>query len=169
MEAALAAPDSYQRAPCGRSYACLEAAAQGLEIAGTAPYSHTVQSDRTELASEQAAQNHRILARKWETLLNDVRLTPGFENFLRPKTISQLACVAGSGAVVVVNVWETRAHALILRPFSTDILHVQLPSLTQDKISVAYNQLAKALHRRGFRQMEARALVYLNQSCLCCG
>ncbi|CUA77661.1 Toll-like receptor 8 [Rhizoctonia solani] len=71
---------------------------------------------------------HQV-ANQYEKLLDQVRQTPGFENFLRPKKASELVKAAQSGPVVVINVHKSRCDALIMFPNETDIVHVPLPNL----------------------------------------
>ncbi|CAE6405431.1 unnamed protein product [Rhizoctonia solani] len=78
-------------------------------------------------------QRHHQVADHYDKLLDQVRLTPGFENFLRPKKASELVKSAQSGPVVVINVHKSRCDALILLPNATEILHVPLPNLYERK------------------------------------
>ncbi|KAI0083490.1 CHAT domain-containing protein [Irpex rosettiformis] len=58
----------------------------------------------------------------------DIQLE-GFEDFLRPKTLSQLAGACASGPVVVINVHELRCDALVLCR-AGDVVHIPLPELS---------------------------------------
>jgi hypothetical protein len=78
------------------------------------------------LSLEQAAQNHRRLALRWDDLLDKARALPGFENFLLPLKASQLMRSAQSGPVVMINMHKTRCDALVIQPGVPEILHVPL-------------------------------------------
>ncbi|KAF8209992.1 CHAT domain-containing protein [Mycena galopus ATCC 62051] len=70
-------------------------------------------------------------ALKREKLLEAIRNLEGFEQFLLPKTISQLAPAAKNGPVVFVNVTRTCCDALVLLPgLIPDVKHVPLPEFT---------------------------------------
>ncbi|CAE6465629.1 unnamed protein product [Rhizoctonia solani] len=81
---------------------------------------------------EEIALRNRKLAKEHADLLSQVRQIPGFENFLKPKQADELVSAARTGPVVVVNIYEPRGRcdALILRPGTTDIAHVELPNFT---------------------------------------
>ncbi|KAL5632934.1 hypothetical protein ACGC1H_003431 [Rhizoctonia solani] len=74
-------------------------------------------------------QRHHQVANQYDKLLDQVRQTPGFEDFLRPKKAPELVKAAQSGPIVIVNVYKSRCDALILFPDESDIAHVPLPNL----------------------------------------
>ncbi|KAJ7461218.1 CHAT domain-containing protein [Mycena latifolia] len=65
-----------------------------------------------------------------ENLLQQIRLLPGFERFLLPKTMSELSHAARGGPVVILNASEVSCDALILLPGLPEVLHIPLPDLT---------------------------------------
>lgn len=89
---------------------------------------------------DELAQSHYSLALKYEDLLSKIREKNGFEDFLRPKKLSQLAPACTSGPVVIINVHEMRCDALVMYGPGSNILHVPLPELDHDH--------AKALQQR---------------------
>ena len=78
---------------------------------------------------EQKEQLHHQLALKWESLVQRARTIPGFEDFLRPKLLPQLANAARDGPVVL-NVHERRCDALVLIPDLKDVVHIPLDSFS---------------------------------------
>ncbi|KAI0085981.1 CHAT domain-containing protein [Irpex rosettiformis] len=76
----------------------------------------------------QAPSSH-VYALEYDKLISTIRELEGFEDFLRPKTLSQLASACASGPVVVINVHESRCDALVLCR-AGDIVHIPLPELS---------------------------------------
>lgn len=105
---------------------------------------------------EEAAQQHRRLAEKWENLISRARLIPGMQNFLRPRQASELMTAAQAGAVVVINVHDTRCDALVLRPGCRDILHIPLANFSYKKAAECHRHLSHLLQIQGFRKREPR-------------
>ncbi|KAI0083142.1 CHAT domain-containing protein [Irpex rosettiformis] len=68
-------------------------------------------------------------ALEYDKLISTIRELEGFEDFLRPKTLSQLARACASGPVVVINVHESRCDALVLCR-AGDVVPVPLPELS---------------------------------------
>lgn len=127
----------------------LETSARQLEDAGT-ERSTQLSSGRT--SHEVAAQTRRRLAEKYEKLLHEARNLPGFGDFMRPKGVATLCSATQSGAVVVVNVFDTSCDALVMLPGSDSILHVPLPNFTHRKATQASAQLAECMHTPGSRR-----------------
>ncbi|CAE6475321.1 unnamed protein product [Rhizoctonia solani] len=78
-------------------------------------------------------QRQHQVAVQYEKFLEQVRGTPGFEHFLRPKQVSELFKAARSGPVAVINVHKSRCDALVLSPNKDYIIHVPLPNLYRNK------------------------------------
>jgi tetratricopeptide (TPR) repeat protein len=79
------------------------------------------------------------LARDFESLLAEIRALHGFEAFLLPRKLSQLASAVSSldGPVIVINMHHSRCDALVLSPREA-LRHVALPGLSV--------KLAKRMH-----------------------
>ncbi|CCL99877.1 uncharacterized protein FIBRA_01902 [Fibroporia radiculosa] len=92
---------------------------------------------------EEQARQYRGLAVERETILSEVRCLPGFERFLLPRTVSQLAPSAHAGPVVILNASQYRCDALVLLAESDDVLHVPLPDITYEQV----DNLQKSLNR----------------------
>ncbi|MFJ3960727.1 hypothetical protein [Streptomyces sp. NPDC090036] len=79
----------------------------------------TVQSSdeaarRAERADERADERRMALAREWDELVEQVRGTPGFEDFLRPPGLDDLLPAARGGPVVLVNISRCLCDAVIV-------------------------------------------------------
>ncbi|CAE6499731.1 unnamed protein product [Rhizoctonia solani] len=103
-------------------------------------------------------QRHHLVADHYDKLLDQVRQTPGFESFLRPRKASELIKAARSQPVVVINVHKSRCDALILLPNESDIIHVPLSNLYERralKLHVPFDILPKSSQAKdeldGFR------------------
>ncbi|KAB5591225.1 hypothetical protein CTheo_5342 [Ceratobasidium theobromae] len=140
----------------------LRQASYELHRASSHTYTSIAESLRTsdDHSLELVAQQHRRLAERYESLLEEVRLKPGFADFLCPKRASELVCAARTGPVVVVNVHPTRCDALILQPGKSEIAHILLPEFSFAKAVIARDQLEQSLRlrnvrERGFRRVES--------------
>jgi hypothetical protein len=67
---------------------------------------------------------------------------PGFDNFLLPKTWSQLTPAACFGPVVVLNVSSAQCDALILMLNVDNVIHVPLPGFTLEEAQGLQNSLS---------------------------
>lgn len=86
-----------------------------------------------EISLELGAVDLLHLAAEYRELLDDVRQLPGFETFLKPKTLEELAPAASDGPVVCINLCGRRTDALILcQSASTGpiIEHIPLPKMS---------------------------------------
>ncbi|KAG8711140.1 hypothetical protein FRC08_016265 [Ceratobasidium sp. 394] len=101
------------------------------------------------LNQEQVAQQHRRLAEKWESLVEQARLIPGFDDFLRPMKRSRLVEAAHSTSIAMIIVHPVRCDALIIRQGDSNLTHLKLTSLTFEKVAKARAQLLKSLQRQG--------------------
>ncbi|WP_157752077.1 CHAT domain-containing protein [Actinoplanes derwentensis] len=54
------------------------------------------------------------LTREWDTLVEQVRALPGFEDFLRPPPLEKLLPASANGPVAVINVSQWRCDALLV-------------------------------------------------------
>ncbi|KAG8767237.1 hypothetical protein FRC12_006378 [Ceratobasidium sp. 428] len=102
-----------------------------------------------DMSLEQAAQQHRRLAERWEETVSKIQNLEGFHNFLCPRTASELAKSTRLGAVVVINVDSTRCDALVLLPEHTTVSHVPLPTFSFGKAIAARAQLEGSLRSQG--------------------
>ncbi|KAF8597399.1 hypothetical protein BDV93DRAFT_596704 [Ceratobasidium sp. AG-I] len=117
--------------------------------------------------SEKAAQQRRRSAESWGGLLEQAQQLPDFRDFMRPKKTPELMLAAHSGAVVVINVHNSRCDALVL-PGDNQVILVPLPSFSLEKATRARDKLrnclqSKGLVARGFRSGNANADVALKE------
>jgi tetratricopeptide (TPR) repeat protein len=76
----------------------------------------------------------------WSTLLNRIRELPGWAEFLRRPTPTQLRRVITEGAIVLVTAGTIGGGAVVLR--DGDAVHVPLPNLTLEAVRDRANVLA---------------------------
>ncbi|KAI0083486.1 CHAT domain-containing protein [Irpex rosettiformis] len=74
-------------------------------------------------------QSSHGYALEYDKLISTIRELKGFEDFSRPKTLSQLTGACASGPVVVINVHKSRCDALVLY-HAGDVVHIPLPELS---------------------------------------
>ncbi|VDB92256.1 unnamed protein product [Peniophora sp. CBMAI 1063] len=84
--------------------------------------------------ANKAAEHHRELVRRYESVLGEIRAFPGFEDFLRPAKLASLmsSLEHADGPVVFINVHSTSCDALSLAPDGS-IVHVPLPQLSESR------------------------------------
>lgn len=78
-------------------------------------------------AARAVADRRHQLDREWTGLVAMIREQPGFERFLVPAPIGELLSQAESGPVVVINVADHRADALLVTGGGLEVL--ELPAL----------------------------------------
>ncbi|KAI0026766.1 CHAT domain-containing protein [Vararia minispora EC-137] len=86
---------------------------------------------------------HIQLAAEYERLLAQIRKMKGFEDFMCPITLADLAPACKDGPVAVINVDRSRCDALILYRTAV-IVHVPLPDLSFEAVVKMYLRLAIA-------------------------
>ncbi|MFI5590002.1 CHAT domain-containing protein [Amycolatopsis sp. NPDC051758] len=67
-----------------------------------------------QLDSENPHEDRQVLASRFAELLTRIRAVPGFDAFMLPRTVAQLAAEASGGPIVLVNVSQYRCDALVL-------------------------------------------------------
>ncbi|KAI0028661.1 CHAT domain-containing protein [Vararia minispora EC-137] len=121
----------------------------GLIEAGSGP--------RTTLEDE--AREHHNLAAEYEALLAQIRTLEGFESFLRPKSLAQLAPACQDGPVAVINIDRERCDALVLcRP--RNVVHVPLPKFSLQAAEDVRSLLVASIHGRDARLSQEERGVY---------
>ncbi|KAI0027300.1 CHAT domain-containing protein, partial [Vararia minispora EC-137] len=153
----------------------LRAVSSSLEEAARPSNPYTIVSQRelivqrhsqfivsSRIASEDKARKQRELAGKYENLIARIRRIEGFEGFLRPHNIAELAVTCKDGPVIVINVDQSRCDALVLcRPGK--VVLVPLPSFS---LHIALNMRSKLnAHLTGsFRYRDERAVRIESQN-----
>jgi hypothetical protein len=77
-------------------------------------------------------------------VLHEIRLLPGFEQFLAPRPAAELQSAAESGPVVLLSVASLRCDALILTPDRIDVL--PLKGIDRDTVIKQTNVFLDAVH-----------------------
>ncbi|KAJ7939715.1 CHAT domain-containing protein [Mycena leptocephala] len=90
----------------------------------------------------------RQLNEEWDQAVNTVRMVPGFEDFLQPKTIASLRQAAISGPIIILLASKSSCSALIVKS-SVEVHHVRLPALDVKTVE-HYADLPRALSERSF-------------------
>jgi hypothetical protein len=72
------------------------------------------------------SKDYHDVAHQQEDLLKTIRKLPKFDQFLLPRTFTQLQTAANDRTVILVNVSEKRCDALVLMSSLDDVLHVPL-------------------------------------------
>jgi hypothetical protein len=89
----------------------------------------------TQQSLQSTAHEAHQNAHKRDLLLKKIRQLEGFQQFLLPKTISELSTASERGPVVIVNVSMNSCDALALLPgFAKEVIHVPLPEFTPDHV-----------------------------------
>ncbi|KAF8151235.1 CHAT domain-containing protein [Mycena galopus ATCC 62051] len=96
--------------------------------------------------AEQAHEN----AYKRVALLEKIRQLEGFEQFMLPKTISELLPAAAKGPIVFLNVSRTSCHGLILlERLGDEVMHVPFPEFTPDNVKTLVQSFENLMFNLG--------------------
>ncbi|KAJ6599402.1 CHAT domain-containing protein [Mycena sp. CBHHK59/15] len=109
----------------------LSALAGKLEQASVRDTTRNMLADtQTEaLSIEAEGLRCRHLNEDWEEAINSVRVLPGFEDFMRPKSIVALQQAALGGPIVILNVGMSSSNALLIKS-AGEVQCVPLPNMT---------------------------------------
>jgi tetratricopeptide (TPR) repeat protein len=107
--------------------------------------------------TESDAQRHRALTMEWESIIEQVRSLPNFENFLKPLQASRLMDATRNGPVIVLNVAKDRCDALALFPEVEEVIHIPLQDLTLKRVTELRDELKDHLYTNGIRLRGNRA------------
>ncbi|KAH9931562.1 CHAT domain-containing protein [Fomitopsis serialis] len=110
-------------------------------------------------ARERLAREQRRLAEEWERLVARIRTVPGFEDFLRPRSYSQIMKTVVHSPVVVVNADRLRCDALVLMEGRDEnqVIHISLESFTFDHAQRLQSGLSRLLSAQNLRERSTRA------------
>ncbi|EUC62642.1 aromatic di-alanine and TPR containing protein [Rhizoctonia solani AG-3 Rhs1AP] len=130
-----------------------------IQLQAVSDQLHSASSDSREsraLASasmtpEQAAREHRQLAKEYNDLLFQIRKLPGFSDFLQPMKATGLVQAARTGPVVIINCHKDICDALLIFPGDEIVQHVPLPSFSTQKAQEARQNLESSLRCKGIR------------------
>ncbi|KAJ6545426.1 CHAT domain-containing protein [Mycena capillaripes] len=120
-----------------------------LEIAS---FRDTIQNRSTEsrpkiLSVESEGLRFRNLNGDWDKTVQDVRMLPGFEDFMGPKSMSALKQAVVSGPIIILVFTNSACSALILT--LNGIQCLTLPNFTLPMAKLLAD-LSHALHNRAF-------------------
>ncbi|EUC60843.1 aromatic di-alanine and TPR containing protein [Rhizoctonia solani AG-3 Rhs1AP] len=110
------------------------------------------------LTVEQAGQQRRHLAFRYNELLAQTHQLPGFETFLKPVQANSLVHTARDGPVVVINCHADRCDALIILPGNKQVGHLALPHFTEENAKQAHSDLDLSLRHKRLRERGVRIL-----------
>ncbi|KAJ7160573.1 CHAT domain-containing protein [Mycena crocata] len=80
------------------------------------------------LSMEAEGARCRDLSKQWDETIKSVQMIPGFEDFMKPKSIVKLQKAAEQGTIVVLHCGKVASNALVMKP--TGIVEcVPLPDL----------------------------------------
>ncbi|PVF95881.1 hypothetical protein CPB86DRAFT_816821 [Serendipita vermifera] len=106
---------------------------------------------------EEEEHRHRALATERESIIEEVRSLPGFENFLKPPTLAHLTGAACDGPVVVLNIARERCDALAIIDGLEEVIHIPLPNITLSRVNKLQDELKELLRSSGIRMRGERA------------
>jgi tetratricopeptide (TPR) repeat protein len=108
---------------------------------------------------EEQAKRYRALTLEWESIVDQVRSLPDFEDFLRPRDSQHLMEAAVDGPIVVLNVAVEGCDALAIVPGEDDIIHIPLPNVTSERVTELQDKLKDFLHSKGVRSRGERGAI----------
>jgi tetratricopeptide (TPR) repeat protein len=113
----------------------------------------------TASSMEEQGRRYRALTLEWESIIEQVRSLPNFEDFLRPPSSRRLINAARNGPVVVLNIATERCDALAILPGLDDIIHIPLPNITPKRVVELRDELKDFLYSNGIRSRGHRAAI----------
>jgi tetratricopeptide (TPR) repeat protein len=116
-------------------------------------------SEEVAQSMEEQGRRYRALTMEWESIIDQVRSLPNFENFLRPPSSDHLLNAARNGPVIVLNVATNRCDALAILPGLDDIVHIPLPNITSKRVTELRDDLKDFLYSTGNRSRGERAAM----------
>ena len=100
---------------------------------------HLVQGRRLNVA------RRRELSEEFERTIAEIRAQPEFGDFLRPRSLPELAGAAGDGPVILVSVSRFGSHALVLTRSGVED-PIPLDDLTPDSVADHVMEFLTAVH-----------------------
>ncbi|PVG03703.1 hypothetical protein CPB86DRAFT_869573 [Serendipita vermifera] len=107
--------------------------------------------------TEEQGRQYRASTAEWELIIEQVRVLPDFENFLKPLRAPQLVKAAQNGPVVTLNIADERCDALAVIPGFDEVIHIPLPDITSSRVSELRDRLKNLLYLTGIRVRGQRA------------
>ncbi|KAH8107799.1 CHAT domain-containing protein [Cristinia sonorae] len=135
--------------------------AQNLEELGaraetSALYSSTDESMEHLLEVQDKVHNHVRLSKEYKELLVRIRSIPGFHDFLRPPTASDIfSKLPHTGCIVIFVVHQYRCDALALKAGHDEPIHIPLKTLSFNRAVQIRDNLHLLLKTQGVRMRNA--------------
>ncbi|KAJ7246075.1 tetratricopeptide repeat-containing protein [Mycena rebaudengoi] len=128
----------------------LRTLSQQLELASFRDTSRDLltESQHEAMGIEAEAAWCRKLNGDWEETIKAVQKLPGFEDFMRLKSIASLRQAAVTGPIIILLAGKSACSALIVRS-SDDVQHVPLPALSLQAVKL-YSDFPRALFMGNF-------------------
>ncbi|CUA67233.1 hypothetical protein RSOLAG22IIIB_07288 [Rhizoctonia solani] len=133
----------------------LQTIADQLQSASSESHISREQSEAI-VTAEQAAQQHRRLAKEYNDLLANIRKLPSFDSFLQPTKAENLTQAAQYGPIVVINCSGGNCDALMIVPGNTQVYSLPLPNFSQKKAQHARVEMQMSLKSQGIRERGAQ-------------
>jgi tetratricopeptide (TPR) repeat protein len=112
---------------------------------------------------DEQGRRYRALTMEWESIIDEIRSLPTFENFLRPPTSQHLISAARNSPVVILNIARKRCDALAILPGLDDIIHTPLPNITFEGVVELRDELKDFLYSSGVRSRGERAAMRISE------
>jgi hypothetical protein len=93
---------------------------------------------------DRQTKNHRILSERWDQVVQRIRDTEGFADFLQPISFTSLQSATAEGPVIIINISSYRSDAIILRSSDPPVL-VHPPDATPKALQGLSKDLSSAL------------------------
>jgi tetratricopeptide (TPR) repeat protein len=100
---------------------------------------------------EEEVSRYRALTTEWNTIIEQVRALPSFENFLKSPTSSALMMVPQQDPVIILNMTKNRCDALAIVSGVDEVIHIPLPNITSSRVAELRDELKDQLYSNGIR------------------
>ncbi|KAJ6521118.1 CHAT domain-containing protein, partial [Mycena capillaripes] len=110
----------------------------------------------SELYAGLAADPAKV-ASKRNTLLEKIRVSSGFQNFLRPMSYDNISWACRNGPVIILNAHSRHCDAIILRRPRAEPVHIPLPEVTLEILEQQRSTLLNVLQRCNVRTREVES------------
>ena len=108
-----------------------------------------------KMTLQAEAHTHIKVAHEWSELLDEIRETPKFHNFLRPPRASELLkSLPKDGPIILINTHQSRCDALALIYDLDEPIHIPLPSFSHTQASNLKERLRNFLVSKRVRTQE---------------
>ncbi|KAJ6564813.1 CHAT domain-containing protein [Mycena capillaripes] len=120
------------------------------------PYKEQFQELSSELYAGLAADPAKV-ASKRNTLLEKIRVSSGFQNFLRPMSYDNISWACRNGPVIILNAHSRHCDAIILRRPRAEPVDIPLPEVTLEILEQQRSTLLNVLQRCNVRTREVES------------